>query len=78
MLRSTASSYAHAGSTTPLLGHTIPDYLELISNRFPDNEALVDVPSGRRWTYSEFRDDCRRLAKSLIQLGINRGDKVGI
>jgi fatty-acyl-CoA synthase len=76
MLRSTASSYAYAGSTTPLLGFTIPDYLDLISDRFPGNEALVDVPSGRRWTYREFRDDCRRLAKSLLKMGINRGDRV--
>jgi fatty-acyl-CoA synthase len=78
MLRSIASSYAYAGSTTPLLGFTIPDYLDLISDRFPGNEALVDVPSGRRWTYREFRDDCRRLAKSLMKIGINRGDRVGI
>ena len=24
------------------------------SRRYPDREALVDVPSGRRWTYAEF------------------------
>ena len=78
MLDSAPLSYAHGGSTTPLLGCTIPDYLDLIADRFPDNEALVDVPSGRRWTYREFREDCRVLAKALIKLGINRGDRVGI
>jgi len=78
MLRSVASSYAHAGATTPLLGFTIPDYLDLIVDRFPDNDALIDVPSGRRWTYRQFRDDCRAVARALMSLGINRGDRVGI
>jgi len=78
MPRSAARSYTYGGSSTPLIGLTIPDYLDRIAARFPDNEALVDVPSGRRWTYAEFRRDCRRVARSLVRLGISRGDRVAI
>ena len=78
MARSRALSYAFGSSSTPLIGVTIPDFLDRIVERYPHNEALVDVPGGRRWTYSQFRSDCRRVAKSLMALGIRRGDRVAI
>ena len=78
MARSSPLSYAHGGSTTPFLGNTIPDCLDRIVARYPDNEALVDVPGGRRWTYTRLREDCRRVAKSLMKLGVRRGDRVAI
>jgi len=78
MARSSPLSYAHGGSTTPLLGETIPAVLDRIVAQYPDNEALVDVPEGRRWTYSQLRSDCRRVAKSLMALGLQRGDRVAI
>jgi fatty-acyl-CoA synthase len=78
MTCSPSLSYAHGVSLTPLIGSTVPDYLDRIATRFPTNEALVDVPSGRRWTYAELRHDCRRVAKSLSALGVSRGDRVAI
>ncbi len=73
-----AYSYAYAGSTTPLIGSTIPDYLDRIAEAYPDNDALVDVPTGRRWTYKEFARDCRRVARAFMAMGLERGDRVGI
>jgi len=78
MVRSTSLSYAYGASSTPPIGLTIPDFLDHITDTFPGNEALVDVPSGRRWTYAQFREDCRRLAKALMKLDVKRGDRVGI
>jgi fatty-acyl-CoA synthase len=78
MVRSTSLSYAYGASSTPPIGLTIPDFLDHITDRFPGNEALVDVPSGRRWTYAQFREDCRRVAKALMKLDVKRGDRVGI
>ncbi|HEX5335330.1 MAG TPA: hypothetical protein VFW55_05580, partial [Propionicimonas sp.] len=46
------SSYGSGTSETPLLGDTIGDNLARTVSRVPDAEALVDVPSGRRWTYA--------------------------
>ena len=77
-MRSTSLSYAYGSSATPPIGLTIPDFLDHITDRFPGNEALVDVPSGRRWTYAQFRDACRRVAKALMKLDVKRGERVGI
>jgi len=63
---------------TPLLEETIGANLRHIAARFPDNEALVDIPSGRRWTYSEFDAETDVLAAGLIAGGIKKGDRVGI
>ncbi len=71
-------SYAYQGSETPLIGKTIPDFLDEIVQRYPDNEALVAPFRGVRYTYREFRDICRGAAKSLMALGVKKGDRVAI
>ncbi|HEY2672798.1 MAG TPA: AMP-binding protein [Rugosimonospora sp.] len=73
-----ALSYANGPSTIPLLGDTVGANLAATVARFPDREALVDVPSGRRWTYREFAADVRRVALGLLALGVDRGERVGI
>jgi fatty-acyl-CoA synthase len=47
-------------------------------DRFPDHEALVSLPQQRRLTYSQLRDSIDRVARGLVNLGFNRGDRVGI
>ncbi|MER7701454.1 AMP-binding protein [Kitasatospora sp. NPDC097605] len=68
-----------AGSTSvPLLDHTIGTALDRAVAAFPDREALVDVPSGRRWTYRELAAEVDRVALGLLGLGVGTGDRVGI
>ncbi|MGH3505787.1 MAG: AMP-binding protein, partial [Nocardioidaceae bacterium] len=43
-----------------------------------DREALVEAATGRRWTYAEFDTDVTTVARGLISLGIDVGDRVGI
>ncbi|NED82839.1 AMP-binding protein, partial [Streptomyces sp. SID11233] len=71
-------SYAHGTSTTPLLGETIGENLTRIVATYPGREALVDVASGRRWTYSAFGEAVERLARGLLARGVLKGDRVGI
>ncbi|MFI6481201.1 AMP-binding protein, partial [Nonomuraea sp. NPDC050663] len=71
-------SYSSATAHAPLLGETIGDNLERTTARFPDREALVDVPTGRRWSYTRLNDDVDALARSLLATGIAKGDRVGI
>ena len=71
-------SYASGTSEVPLLGETIGDNLAATVARFGDREALVDVPSGRRWTYAQLDADVDALAKGLLAAGIEIGDRVGI
>ncbi|GGV72093.1 AMP-binding protein [Streptomyces thermoviolaceus] len=73
-----ALSYAHGTGTTALLGDTIGADLDRTVAAWPDREALVDVASGRRWTYAEFAADVDRLARALLASGVAKGDRVGI
>src|SRR4051812_48675092 len=71
-------SYASGVSDVPLVGRTIGADLGQTVSRFPDREALVDVPTARRWTYREFDAAVNRVATGLLKLGLNKGDRVGI
>lgn len=75
---SAASSYASGAGEVPLLGDTIGANLDRTVRRFPERDALVDVAAGRRWTYAELGADVDALALGLLDLGIVRGDRVGI
>ncbi|GGO43088.1 AMP-binding protein [Streptomyces daqingensis] len=74
----TELSYASGTATTPLLGDTIGSNLDRTTAAHPEREALVDAPSGRRWTYAQFTADVDQLARGLLARGISRGDRVGI
>ncbi|MGW1652175.1 AMP-binding protein [Streptomyces atratus] len=71
-------SYAHGTGTTALLGDTIGRNLDRAVEAFGDREALVDVVSGRRWTYAEFGAAVDELARALMASGVAKGDRVGI
>lgn len=71
-------SYSHGTSTTPLLGDTVGANLDRAIAAYPDREALVDVPSGRRWTYTGFGAAVDEVARGLLAKGITTGDRVGI
>jgi fatty-acyl-CoA synthase len=71
-------SYSHGASGQPLLGETIGANLRRIAAAHPAREAVVDVPTGRRWTYAQFDTASDALARGLIAAGIAAGDRVGI
>ncbi|MCB5167759.1 AMP-binding protein [Streptomyces bambusae] len=62
----------------PLLGDTIGENLDRAVRAFPGRDALVEVATGRRWTYAQFGEDVAALALGLLELGIAKGDRVGI
>jgi fatty-acyl-CoA synthase len=73
-----ARSYARGPQQPPLLETTIGRNLEAITARYGDNDALVDVPTMRRWSYTDFLAAVRQLATGLLGAGIRPGDRVGI
>src|ERR1700761_7098306 len=79
---SAALSYSSGESVTPLLGDTIGGNFDAAVRAFGDREALVDRAGGgdsvRRWTYAELAADVDALALGLLELGIGKGDRVGI
>ncbi|MET0327051.1 MAG: long-chain-fatty-acid--CoA ligase [Ilumatobacteraceae bacterium] len=44
----------------------------------PDLEALVDVDTGRRFTFAELNERVNRTAHVLTDVGVGRGDRVGL
>ncbi len=71
-------SYA-AGETSPaLIEETIGANFESTVASYADNEALVEVATGRRWTYAELDRDVNAFARGLMGAGIEKGDRVGI
>ena len=68
-----------AGSTeTALLDETIGRNLEATAARIPDREALVVVHQDIRQTWAEFNATVDEVAKGLIGIGIETGDRVGM
>ncbi|OBG15826.1 fatty acid--CoA ligase [Mycolicibacterium celeriflavum] len=60
---------------------TIPEVLNRIADRFSDHNALVTAGNStgdRTVTYAELRDEVRRAAAAMMQLGIKSGDRVAI
>ena len=74
----TTLSYASGISDKPLLGETIDAKLRAAVARFPEREALVDVPTGRRYTYRELDAAVDGLARALLARGVAKGERVGI
>ena len=71
-------SYSAVQSGIPLLEDTIGANFEKSVARFGDRDAMIDVPSGRRWNYRELNRDVDQLARGLLAAGLAKGDRVGI
>jgi fatty-acyl-CoA synthase len=71
-------SYANGPSTQPLLGETIGENLERTAARVPDHLALVSRHQNRRYTYAEFDAAVDEVARGLLALGLETGDRIGI
>ncbi|HOX35365.1 MAG TPA: AMP-binding protein [Methanoregulaceae archaeon] len=71
-------SYTCGKSDVPLLGITVGEMVNAIAAKYPDTEAVVSVHQDIRWTYREFLEKCDQLAKGLMALGVEKGNRVGI
>ncbi len=72
------SSYVSGTSDKPLLGDTIGGNFDRTVAEYGDRDALVDRASGRRWTYRQLADEVNAVALGLVDLGVGKGDRVGI
>jgi len=71
-------SYASGPSVVPLLGETIGANLARTVARVPDRVALVSCHQGLRYTYAELDAAVDVVARGLLDLGVDKGDRVGI
>jgi fatty-acyl-CoA synthase len=78
MSQATTPSYVHGASGIPLLGETIGQNLDRTVARVPDRDAVVSVQQGVRLTYAQFHAAVERVARGLLALGVEPGERVGI
>ena len=71
-------SYASGTAEAPLLGETIAANLSRTVQRVPDRTAVVEAQTGRRLSYAEFDRAVNELARGLLALELQPGDRVGI
>src|SRR6478672_1927958 len=55
---------------------TIPQVLDRIADQISEHDALV-TPD-RRLTFAELRDEVRRAAAAMVDMGVQAGDRVAI
>ncbi len=71
-------SYTCGTADFPLLGQTIGEILNEIAEKYPEIEAIVSPQQEIRLTYRQFREAVDQVARGLMALDINKGDRVGI
>ncbi len=59
-------------------GLTVGGLLDLVHARRPDDEALVYADRNLRYTYAEFKEVVENCARSLMDLGLRKGDHVAV
>ncbi|XP_055643372.1 medium-chain acyl-CoA ligase ACSF2, mitochondrial isoform X1 [Toxorhynchites rutilus septentrionalis] len=71
-------SYIHHIGKHPLVYRNVGQHLRLAAEKYPNNEAIVSCHENIRLTYSEVLEKVDRLAASFYQLGLQKGDRIGI
>ncbi len=61
-----------------LINKTIGEYSDKIFKKYGDNEALFYVEDGRRFTFNNLNHEINMIAKSLISIGIKKGDHIAL
>jgi fatty-acyl-CoA synthase len=77
-MASARQSYLHGASPVPLLGETIGRNLDRTVAAFGDRDAVISVHQGVHHTWAEFHAKVEEVARGLLALGIEPGERVGI
>lgn len=72
-------SYYHHASQIPLLYHTVGQHLDRMASEDPNHECYAFKGEGnKRYTYKSFLEEVDSLANSLIELGFEKNDRLGV
>lgn len=72
------TSYDAGPVDVPILEETLGANFERMVAAAPDAAALVEVATGRRWTYAKLDSEVDSVARGLMASGVAKGDRVGI
>jgi fatty-acyl-CoA synthase len=68
------SSIANQQSSILSVGHLLDE----VATRYPEKEALIDLPGGKRLSYGQFLGLTDQLAKGFLGLGIEKGEHLAL
>ena len=71
-------SDVQGASDVPLLDLTIAQLLKRAVDDCPDSPAIISVEQGKQISYQELEHLSESLAKALVELGLEQGDRIGI
>ena len=72
-------SYYHHASNIPLLYHSIGQHLDQLAQNLPHHQCYAFKSEGnKRYTYKSFLDEVDSFATSLINLGFEKNDRIGV
>ena len=72
------ASYAKGRTDVPLIEQTIGDFFADMAQRQGSRDALVSRHQGLRYSYGQLHAATRQLASALLNLGLVKGDRIGI
>ncbi len=59
------------------MSYAVEDWIKHYANGTPDKIAMREIPSGRKFTYTEMHERVGRCAGMLKAMGVEKGDRVG-
>ena len=72
------ASYVHGAKQQPLIGKTIGQMFDQACQHHAQRDALVVRQQGIRWSYAQLQEQVDRMACSLMRLGLEPGERIGI
>src|SRR5512133_232691 len=60
------------------LEFTVGGLLDHIAATYPDGDALIYHERNLRYTWTQFNEICRQVAKGLLKMGVKKGDNLSI
>ncbi len=63
---------------TELMRGTVGTLLDKVAPKSPENEALIDLPRGKRYSYRELLKIVNQLAKGFLRLGLKKGEHLAL
>ena len=71
-------SYVSGTTEEPLTGLTLGQLIDASADKYGNREALISMHQKSRKTFLEVKKDAEQLGAGLINLGLQKGDRLGI